>query len=124
MSRGFYRQTISLFAVFGALVAAAPAQAYDITAILPLTGGASFLGKEEQQAMQLIEPLLNKSGGIAGQQVHFQYLDDQSNPQTGVQLANTAIAAKPEGTSTVPAAPERSLQASVSASVVGVEWVP
>lgn len=87
---------LSLFAVAaGSFADALPARAYDITAILPLTGGASFLGKEEQQAMRLIEPMINKSGGVAGQQVHFQFLDDQSNPQTGVQLANTAIAAKP-----------------------------
>jgi branched-chain amino acid transport system substrate-binding protein len=98
MNRRFLRHIIwlSLFSVAGGSFAGAlPARAYDITAILPLTGGASFLGKEEQQAMQLIEPMINKSGGVAGQQVHFQFLDDQSNPQTGVQLANTAIAAKP-----------------------------
>ena len=34
------------------------------------------------------------------------------------------MAARPEGVSTVPAAPARSLQASVRASVVGVPWVP
>ena len=46
--------------------------------ILPLTGGASFLGKEEQKALQLAEPVINKSGGIQGQQVHFVFHDDQS----------------------------------------------
>lgn len=87
----------SLFAILPAalLAASSPARAYDITAILPLTGGASFLGKEEQKAMQLAEPMINKSGGVGGQDVHFKFFDDQSNPQTGVQLSNTAIAAKP-----------------------------
>jgi branched-chain amino acid transport system substrate-binding protein len=87
----------SLLAILPAalLTASGPARAYDITAILPLTGGASFLGKEEQKAMQFAEPMINKTGGIGGQDVHFKYVDDQSNPQTGVQLANTAIAAKP-----------------------------
>src|ERR1700726_4538391 len=70
---------------------AAPPHAYDINVILPLTGGASFLGKEEQKALQLAEPLINKAGGIQGQPVHFIFYDDQSNPQTGVQLAKKAI---------------------------------
>ena len=75
--------------------AVAPASAYDINTILPLTGGASFLGKAEQRALQLAEPWINKAGGIGGQPVHFVFYDDQSNPQTGVQLANRVITAKP-----------------------------
>jgi branched-chain amino acid transport system substrate-binding protein len=99
MSRAFYRRSISL-SLFGILAlalqgAALPVYAYDINVILPLTGGASFLGKEEQKALQLAEPLINKAGGIQGQPVHFIVYDDGSNPQTGVQLANKAIAAKP-----------------------------
>jgi branched-chain amino acid transport system substrate-binding protein len=77
------------------LGAATPAFAYDINAILPLTGGASFLGKEEQQTLQLAEPVINKAGGVKGQPVHFIFYDDQSNPQTGVQLSNRVTAAKP-----------------------------
>jgi branched-chain amino acid transport system substrate-binding protein len=72
-----------------------PAFAYDINVILPLTGGASFLGKTEQKALQLAEPLINASGGIEGQSVHFIYYDDQSSPQTSVQLTNRAIGSKP-----------------------------
>lgn len=99
MSRAFYRRPVSL-SLFGIVAlafqgVALPAYAYDINVILPLTGGASFLGKEEQKALQLAEPLINKAGGIQGQPVHFVVYDDQSNPQTGVQLANKAIAAKP-----------------------------
>jgi len=75
--------------------AAVPAHAYDINVILPLTGGASFLGKEEQKALQLAEPIINKAGGIQGQPVHFNFSDDGTSPQTGVQLSNTAIATKP-----------------------------
>lgn len=75
--------------------AVSAAQAYDINVILPLTGGASFLGKAEQKAMQLAEPMINKAGGIQGQPVHFVFYDDGSSPQTGVQLANNAIASKP-----------------------------
>jgi branched-chain amino acid transport system substrate-binding protein len=98
------RKTFRAGAVISALLvvlplallgAAAPADAYDINVIVPLTGGASFLGKEEQKALQLGEPSINKAGGIQGQPVHFIFYDDQSNPQTGVQLANRVVAAKP-----------------------------
>ena len=93
MSRKFNRRAISL-SMFGILALALqgttkPAYAYDINVILPLTGGASFLGKSEQKALQLAEPIINKAGGIKGQPVHFEFYDDQSNPQTGVQLVES-----------------------------------
>jgi branched-chain amino acid transport system substrate-binding protein len=74
---------------------ATSARAYDINTILPLTGGASFLGKEEQKALQLAEPIVNKAGGIQGEPVHFVFFDDESNPQTGVLLANRVMASSP-----------------------------
>jgi branched-chain amino acid transport system substrate-binding protein len=77
---------------------AAPARAaepYQVPVILPLTGGAAFLGTGEQKALQLIEQSTNGSGGINGQTLEFAFHDDQSNPQTGVQLANEVIAKKP-----------------------------
>ncbi len=88
-------RALSGIVALGLLGATTPASAYDINVILPLTGGASFLGKEEQQTLQLAEPLINKDGGIQGQPVHFIFYDDQSNPQTGVQLTNRVAAAKP-----------------------------
>ncbi len=99
MNKTFYGRAITLslsgFLALSLQGAAVPANAYDINAILPLTGGASFLGKEEQQTLQLAEPVINKAGGIQGQPVHFIFYDDQSNPQTGVQLSNRVTAAKP-----------------------------
>jgi len=99
MRKKFYGRAISL-SLFGVLAlalqgVATPANAYDINAILPLTGGASFLGKEEQKAMQLAEQTINKAGGIQGKPVHFIFYDDQTSPQTAVQLTNRAIASKP-----------------------------
>jgi branched-chain amino acid transport system substrate-binding protein len=99
MSGKFNRGIIAL-SVSGVLAlalqgTAKSADAYDIPVILPLTGGGSFLGKEEQKAMRLAEPIINQAGGIKGQPVHFEFYDDQSNPQTGVQLSNRVIGAKP-----------------------------
>jgi branched-chain amino acid transport system substrate-binding protein len=92
------RSLLSLFAA--AAVIAAPtasiaqAPAIEIPVIISLTGGASFIGKSDQQSLQLIEALVNKSGGIDHRPVHFQYLDDGSNAQNAVQLANQVIASK------------------------------
>lgn len=78
---------------------ASPARAadetYDIQVVDDLTGGAAFLGKEEQQALQLFEKLVNRQGGIDGKQLRFVFHDDQSNPQLAVQLTNEVLALHP-----------------------------
>ena len=76
-------------------VPARAADVYDIPTIMSLTGSAAFLGKSEALALQLVEQLVNKQGGIKGRPIHFALQDDQSNPQTAVQLTNAVIAKKP-----------------------------
>lgn len=71
------------------------AEPYTINVILPLTGGASFLGRGEQQALQLFQTLTNNQGGIGGTPLAFTFHDDQTSPQITVQLANAIIAEKP-----------------------------
>ncbi len=71
------------------------ADTYDLNVILSLTGGASFLGKAEQQALQLAEQSTNQTGGIAGKPLHLVFHDDQSSPQVAVQLASQVVAAHP-----------------------------
>jgi branched-chain amino acid transport system substrate-binding protein len=81
-----------------ALAAAMPALAaddYEINVILPMSGGGSFLGKAEQQSLQLVEKSTNDTGGIQGRNLKFVFHDDQSSPQTAVQLASQIIAQKP-----------------------------
>ena len=65
---------------------------FEINVILALTGAAAFIGKSEQQSLQFIEAITNRSGGIKGRQIKFVMADDQSNPQVSVQLANQLIA--------------------------------
>ncbi len=79
-------------------VSAAPVLAADpfkIDVIVPLTGGGSFLGKGQQATLDALKNVVNKNGGINGQQLEFVYHDDQSSPQTAVQIANAVIAEKP-----------------------------
>ena len=71
------------------------ADPYKIHVILPLTGGAAFLGKGEQQALALFEKLVNQEGGIDGQPIQFVFHDDQTSPQTTVQIANGILPEKP-----------------------------
>ncbi|HKT18774.1 MAG TPA: ABC transporter substrate-binding protein [Stellaceae bacterium] len=82
-----------------ALLAGAPqsraAGSYDIQVVMPLTGGGSFLGHGEQQSLQLAEKTANEAGGINGTQLHFVFHDDQTSPQTAVQLTNQVMVSHP-----------------------------
>ena len=81
------------------LAAAAPcaqaAETMNIDVVLPLTGGAAFLGKAEQQSLQFYEKQVAATGGIHGKDLRFVFHDDQSNPQTAVQLVNQIKASNP-----------------------------
>ena len=60
--------------------------------VLPLTGGASFLGRAEQKTFDIAASVVNASGGIGGRPVRFVYGDDTSNPQVALQLVNAIVA--------------------------------
>ncbi|MDE1904241.1 MAG: ABC transporter substrate-binding protein [Alphaproteobacteria bacterium] len=98
------RQSGFLFGIGAVAVAAvamlAPpsaraAEPYEINVILPLTGPAAFLGNGEKTSLELAEKAMNAKGGIDGRPVKFVIQDDGTSPQTGVQLANQAMAKKP-----------------------------
>ena len=83
----------------GALGIASAAQAgqqpYDINVVLPLTGPVAFLGKPEQVALERMQTQLQGANGIGGRSVRFIFHDDQSSPQTAVQLASQLIVSHP-----------------------------
>lgn len=92
------RRALAGLALLGTLLPWAPAPAaepYDINVVLPLTGPAAFLGSAEQRALQQFEKLMAKGDGIGGRPVRFVFHDDQSSPQTAVQLATQIASAKP-----------------------------
>lgn len=80
-----------------ALALATPAAAEDTTihVVLPLTGGASFLGKAEQKALEVAEKTVADSGGIHGKKLKFVFHDDQTKPQVAVQTTSEILATKP-----------------------------
>ena len=71
------------------------AETYDIPVVLSLTGYGAFLGKEEQESLQLMEHVVNDSGGIHGKPLRFVLHDDQSVAQTTVQIASQLVAEHP-----------------------------
>ena len=79
-----------LLAGSAAHVSAAP-DPYDIYAVLPTTGGAAFLGKQEAEALRVFEDEFNRAGGFKGRPLHVIVYDDQTNPQLAVQLTSQAL---------------------------------
>jgi branched-chain amino acid transport system substrate-binding protein len=65
---------------------------YTINAIIPATGGGSFLGQAYQDTFRAIENVVNASGGVQGHPLHIAMVDSQTNAQVGVQLLNSLIA--------------------------------
>jgi branched-chain amino acid transport system substrate-binding protein len=66
----------------------------DVPVIVSLTGGAALLGNTSRKSLEVLEKNTNDTGGIGGRPLQFDFMDDGSNPQTTVQLANQIIVAK------------------------------
>jgi branched-chain amino acid transport system substrate-binding protein len=61
---------------------------YEIDTILSQTGPGAFLGSKEAASLTVLESVVNATGGIKGRPVRFVIHDDQTNPQTAVQLVS------------------------------------
>jgi branched-chain amino acid transport system substrate-binding protein len=75
--------------------AARAADDYTINVIVPLTGGAAFVGGGQKDTLEALAAIVNKDGGIPNHKLVFFYHDDQSSPQVAVQFTNEALQAKP-----------------------------
>jgi branched-chain amino acid transport system substrate-binding protein len=86
---------LALPLIAATLFAAAPARAaepYEINTILSLTGNIAFVGQTQLKSLKAIEKMVNADGGIKGRPLSFVVSDDESSPQTAVQLAHNLIA--------------------------------
>lgn len=71
------------------------ADPYEIYSIQPMTGPLALIGKNIQEGLQAFEESFNKAGGLGGRPIHFVIYDDQTNPQTALQLVNNLAAKNP-----------------------------
>jgi branched-chain amino acid transport system substrate-binding protein len=87
-------RAIAALLIAAALVAPGSAQPapVKIDVILSLTGSTSFTGKDQVDALHVLEAYTNKTGGIGGRPLQFVFHDDTSSPQVAVQLANQVAA--------------------------------
>ena len=63
--------------------------------VLPLTGGAAFVGQGQKDTLTALEEQVNATGGIGGEKLHFVFHDDQTRPQVAVQLTSGILGSKP-----------------------------
>jgi branched-chain amino acid transport system substrate-binding protein len=75
--------------------ARAATEPFTIYAIDAVTGSGAFQGKTMAQAERMYAAIANKAGGINGQPIEMQIVDDQSNPRIAVQLANEIMTHHP-----------------------------
>lgn len=78
--------------MLGAPLSSRAAEPLVIPVLVSQTGQFAFLGMQEVQTLQLLEKATNAAGGYKGQPVHFDFEDDESNPQVDIQLVNALIA--------------------------------
>ena len=66
-------------------------ESYRIGALLDVTGGASFIGKPEQNAVTLAVEEANKAGGIRGKKIELVFEDSKSTETDTVMAARKLI---------------------------------
>ena len=70
---------------------ASDAASLRIGGLFSLTGALAAYGPTSQNGAMLAISEINKAGGVLGEEVAFTSLDDQTNPQSGVQAAKTLL---------------------------------
>jgi branched-chain amino acid transport system substrate-binding protein len=68
---------------------------YDINVVVPLTGGAAFVGQGQKDTLSALQDQINATGGIGGDKLNFIFHDDQTSPQTAVQLTTQVLGSQP-----------------------------
>lgn len=75
--------------------AAAQPQPVTIDVIINNTGSNAFVGASYTTALRVLEQLVNKTGGIRGRPLQFEFHDDASSVSQSVQIATQLIAKHP-----------------------------
>jgi branched-chain amino acid transport system substrate-binding protein len=83
--------TAAVVLVAGTAVAVKAADPFVIPVVTPLTGGYAYAGQAMKTSLTALENQVNKEGGIKGQPLKFEYIDDASTPQTALQMTQNAL---------------------------------
>jgi branched-chain amino acid transport system substrate-binding protein len=80
-----------LFAVGAISTLFAQPKPYKVGAIIPLTGGLSWLGDYMKKGAELKVEMINKAGGVNGRPLQLIIYDDQSSPEASTRAAQRLI---------------------------------
>ena len=94
IARTFSSVAVIAALAFAPLAARSAGPPVEVPVIVSLTGPAAFLGNTSRKSLEVLQKNVNDTGGISGRPLQFDFLDDGTNPQTTVQLANQIIASK------------------------------
>jgi branched-chain amino acid transport system substrate-binding protein len=78
--------------IAGSLPGAAADPPFELNVVMSQTGAYAFQGLGATKALEIIERVTNKGGGINGRPIKFVITDDQSSPVIAVQAANAIVA--------------------------------
>ena len=82
--------SFALVLAFGPAASRA-ADTLEIPVILAISGPLAIVGQPLAQSLEALQKSVNQAGGVNGRPVQFTILDDASNLETTVQLANQLI---------------------------------
>ena len=86
---------IALTISLGAARGSAQAEPYNLDVIMDLSGPNAFAGSIYQTTLRVFQQYINAHGGVNARPLNLVFHDDQTNPQTAVQLATQVLAAHP-----------------------------
>lgn len=87
--------TATMLLVSGSAVPAVAADPFVIPVVLPLTGGFAYAGQAMKTSLSALEAQVNKEGGIKGQPMKFDFIDDAGVPQTAVSQVQNVLSKQP-----------------------------
>ena len=85
----------AMLLVSGTVQPAGAADPFVIPVVLPLTGGFAYAGQAMKTSLSALETQVNKEGGIKGQPMKFEFVDDAGVPQTAVSQVQNVLNRQP-----------------------------
>jgi branched-chain amino acid transport system substrate-binding protein len=86
----------ALLLISGGAIPVRAADPFVIPVVAPLTGGFAYAGQAMRSSLLALEAQVNKEGGIKGQPLKFDFIDDQGTPQVAVSQVTNILNGKPQ----------------------------